>query len=63
MTDTLAQLINVKQNTLENLIDYVKRFKQLKDVTKSYMGSDFLEKFIENTTEYKMKQMLPNNNL
>ena len=53
MTDALAQLINVKQNTLENLIDYVKRFKQLKDVTKSYIGSDFLEQFIGNTTEYK----------
>ena len=31
----------------------MKKFKQLKDVTKNYMGSDFLKQFIENTTEYK----------
>jgi hypothetical protein len=35
MTDALGRLINVRQQDNESLLDYVKRFKQLRNVVKS----------------------------
>ena len=52
-TDALTRLINLKQLEHENLLDYVKRFKQNRDVLKSHVGSEILYKFIENTKEYQ----------
>ena len=37
----------------ENLVDYLKRFKQLRDILKSYLGDKILDIFIENSTEYR----------
>jgi hypothetical protein len=31
MTNALGQLVNVKQQDTESLLDYIKRFKQLRD--------------------------------
>ena len=53
VTDALGRLINVKQWENEQVMDYVKRFKQLRDVAKSIMGDDFLKEYMENTAAYK----------
>ena len=37
----------------KGLLDYVERFKQSPDITKSHVGTDILDKFIENTREYQ----------
>jgi hypothetical protein len=47
MTDALGRLVNAKQQDNESLIEYVKRFKQLRDVVKSQMGNQLLTEFIE----------------
>ena len=41
MTSALMRLINIKQTPVEKLVDYLKRFKQLKDNLLSYMGKNF----------------------
>ncbi len=46
------RLLHVKQEDYEQLLDYVKRFKEARDVVKSIMGKDILNMFIENTQEY-----------
>ena len=53
MTDALTRLINVKQMDNEPLLDYVKRFKQLRDVTKSHIGTKVLDQFIEQSEDYR----------
>ncbi|HET7638102.1 MAG TPA: C2HC-type zinc finger protein, partial [Ktedonobacteraceae bacterium] len=53
MTDALTRLINVKQMENEPLLDYVKRFKQLRDVAKSHLGTKVLDQFIEQSEEYR----------
>ena len=45
--------LNIKQLEHESLIDYMTRFKQLRDVLKSHIGGDILNKFIENLPEYR----------
>jgi hypothetical protein len=52
MTDALTRLVNCKQNENEALIDYVKRFKQLRDVAVNYVGTDLLNKFAERQEHY-----------
>jgi hypothetical protein len=52
MTDALGRLVNVKQQDTESLLDYIKRFKQLRDVVKSQMGNKFLTEFIEHLPTY-----------
>ena len=46
ITDSLARFINVRQQEQESLLDYVKRFKQLRDVVKSQIGNKMLEQFV-----------------
>ena len=53
MTDALTRLLNFRQQEGEDLLDFVKRFKQAKDVTVSQMGKDFLRGFIEHQPEYR----------
>ena len=53
LTDALTWLINVKQGINESLIDYVKRFKQLRDVLKSYLGIGLLDYYVEQTDAYR----------
>ena len=52
LTEALMGTLNIKQLEHESLIDYMKRFKKLKDVLKSHMGGDILNKFIKNLPEY-----------
>ena len=54
MTEALLRALTfTKQQDNENLVDYVTRFKSAKNVLKSHVGSDVLDKFIEHTEEYR----------
>ena len=53
LTEAMSRMINLKQMEQEQLLDYVKRFKQTRDIMSSHMGTDLLDKFIENTSAYK----------
>ena len=53
MTNDLARVVNDKEKRKkENLLDYVKRFKQLRDVATNQLGRLFLHKFVEMKSEY-----------
>ena len=47
------RMLNLEQQDGEYLTDYVKRFKQARDVLKSHIGTKWLEEFVEHTEEYK----------
>ena len=53
MTDALAGLLNIRQKEDEPLLEYVKRFKQQRDIVKSQLGTDLLDKFTETLESYK----------
>ena len=53
LTEAVARIVNIKQMENEDLLDYVKRFKQARDITKSHVGTEILDTFVENTLEYK----------
>ena len=52
-TEVLLQLLQTRQKDKEDVLDYIKRFKQSWRIMKSHMGENFLHDFIENTAEYK----------
>ena len=52
MTEAIGRLMNICQQENEGLLDYVKRFKQERDIMKSLVGTEFLDKFVEKTEEY-----------
>ena len=52
MTDALAWLVNVKQMEGEPLLDYVKRFKQMRDVAKRHLGNKMLNTFVKQSEDY-----------
>ena len=47
MTDALKRLLNLRQAEDEQLLDYVKKFKQQRDIAKSYVGIDLGSKGLE----------------
>ena len=53
MTDFLYRLLVTRQDDGEELVDFIKRFKQTRDNLVGTVGSNFLDKFIERTGEYK----------
>ena len=53
LTEALMRTLNIKQLEHERLIDYMKRFKQSRDVLKSHISGDILNKFIKNLPEYR----------
>ena len=58
LTEQIDRILNTKQDDGENLVDYTKRFKQVRDNAKGSLGEKFLESFIKNTKEYKDKETL-----
>ena len=52
MIYALARVVNVKQTENENLLDYVKRFKQLRGVAMKQLRREFLHKFVDMKSEY-----------
>ena len=61
MTDALTRLLNAKQGLNENLIDYIKRFKQLRDVMKVIWVQQYWIILLNNLQIIKMKMMQLNN--
>ena len=61
LTEQIERILNTKQDDGENLVDYTKRFKQVRDNAKGSLGEKFLESFIKNTKEYKDKESLGDN--
>lgn len=53
LTDAISHLVNIKQVENENLLEYMKRFKQQQSILKSHLGGDILDKFVEKTQEYR----------
>ena len=57
LTEELMRTLNIKQLEQESLIDYMKRFKQSRDMLKSHISGDILNKFVENLPEYRQGTM------
>jgi hypothetical protein len=53
LTEAISRMLNLKQSENEGLLDYVKRFKESRDIMKSHVGTDILDKFVKNTLEYR----------
>jgi hypothetical protein len=53
LTEGISRMLNLKQSENKGLLDYVKRFKESRDIIKSHVGTDILDKFVENTLEYR----------
>jgi hypothetical protein len=53
MVDSLARMINIQQLENEMLLDWVKRFKQTRDVMKGYWGAKICDDYIEQSEAYK----------
>ena len=51
LADTLAGMINFKQNEL-SVVEYKEEFKQKRALVASLMGTKWLDKFVENSEEY-----------
>jgi hypothetical protein len=52
MTDAIIRLMTMKQQDNESLMDYVKRFKQNRDVLRSHLGTQWLEEFVGQQSFY-----------
>jgi hypothetical protein len=53
LIEAISRMLNLKQSESERLLDYVKRFKESRDIMKSHVGTDILDKFVKNTLEYR----------
>ena len=56
LTEALMRTLNIRQLEHKSLIDYMKRFKQSRDVLKSHIGGDILNKFVENLPDCEYRQ-------
>jgi hypothetical protein len=52
LVESVSRLMNIRQND-DSLLDYAKRFKQSRDVMKTYIGSGLLDAFVERTEEFQ----------
>ena len=57
-TDMITQILSLKQEHGESLIDYSKRFKQSVDNLKAIFGKEFLNEYIEKTNNYKKSKTI-----
>jgi hypothetical protein len=55
LVDSVAWLMTIKQYD-DSLLDYAKRFKQARDVMKTYIGNGLLDAFVERSEEYIAEQ-------
>jgi hypothetical protein len=59
LTEAISRMLNLKQSDEnEGLLDYVKRFKESRDIMKSHVGTGILDKFVENTLEYRHESIV-----
>ena len=49
LSKEIIRMLNIKQLEQEGLLDYIKRFKQSRDIRKSHVGTYVLDKLMENT--------------
>jgi hypothetical protein len=52
LTEAISRMLKLNRSENEGLLDYVKRFKESRDIMKSHIGTDILSKFVENTLKY-----------
>jgi hypothetical protein len=52
LSEAISRMLNLKQSENEGLLDYVKRFKESRAIMKAHVGTNILDKFVENTLEY-----------
>ena len=52
LTNGLFRLLTCKQQDNEGTLDYIKRFKQERDITKAQLGKHVLNGFVETWPEY-----------
>ena len=52
-TEAITRILNIRQMENEGLLEYVKRFKESRDIMKTHIGTDILDKFVENTKDYQ----------
>jgi len=50
LIETLARLLNMRQDEKGDILTYMERFKGERQVLKSLIGSEFLEAFTKNNT-------------
>ena len=53
VTDAFKTLIFTRQNENEHILDYSKKFKENRDVLKSYIGDEMFHAFVEKTADYR----------
>mgnify|MGYP002176679840 FL=1 len=53
LTEAITRILNIRQMENEGLLEYVKRFKESRDIMKTHIGTDILDKFVENTKDYQ----------
>ena len=53
LTSAMTRMVTIKQEESESLLDYVKRFKQNRDITKSHIGENILDGFVETLPDYR----------
>jgi len=51
--DALSRLLTLRQQENEHLNEFIKRFKQGRDIFKSHVGTEMLNGFVSNTEEYR----------
>jgi hypothetical protein len=51
--ETISRMLNLRQREDEDLIAYTTRFKTQRDIMREQIGTEFLDKFIESSQEYK----------
>ena len=51
--EVLLQLLYMRQRDKEDVLEYIKRFKQSWRIMRSHMGDEFLHHFIQNPAEHK----------
>ena len=52
LTEALVRFVNVRQGDRESLLDYVKWFKQWRNVLKSHVGKHILDEFVSSLEEF-----------
>jgi hypothetical protein len=58
LTEAMIRIMNIRQLENEGILDYVKRFKESRDIMKTHIGTDILDKFAENTKEYQEEKWI-----
>ena len=53
LSEAMIRMLNIKQQENKQLLEYIKRFKQFRDITKSHVGTNILDTFVENTCDYQ----------